>query len=345
MFSAFSLMGTPFDLQATLDSWATSAPEHSVPQFNGKPKRKDEPAPGAWLDLVEQGCSARRVPKTHWPAVAKHFMAKKARGRVCEVEKVMMALHGEQWTWSWKNFRVAVLNMGWNIDDKKTREINVERKASGLWKIVTGQRDDSPAPSPVPKNGGGSKLSATAPPPGKKVLADAQPNKLSKLPGSAPKPAVLPSKSSDNKNKDLKNKDLKSKEREKERKEKESKEKEKESKNNSSRPSPPRSSSLFTLPALPFLRAPAPQPEQSMLTKISAQVPLWLLAATDALATLANENPDVLTAIVTGLVAVGTLSTGGSAAVAAVGEAAVVVGRALKTAHERVHSGHRGRGR
>ena len=111
----------------------------------------------------------------------------------------------------------------------------------------------------------------------------------------------------------------------------------------SARTPPARSSSLFSLPALPFLPRPAPQPEQSTLTRISAQVPVWLLAATEALAMLANENTDVLTAVATGLVAVGTMSAGGCAAVAVVGEAAVAVGRALKSAHERVHSGQGGR--
>ncbi|KAI0702771.1 hypothetical protein C8Q76DRAFT_684877 [Earliella scabrosa] len=332
MFSAFTALGArPFDLQAALDSWATTAPDHPVPEFKGKPKRKDDPTAEAWLDLVEKGCSGRRVPKSHWPDVAKHFMVKKARGRVAELEKVMRAMHGEQWAWTWKNFRVAVMNMGWNIDDKKTREINIERKASGLWKIVTGQKDDSSttptATTTASKTGSGSRFGAPAlPSPSKKALADAKPNKPppgkpSKLQGSAPKPAVLEK---------AKDKDEKSKEKEKE-KEKEKKE--------TPRPTPARSGSLFSLPALPFLR-PTPQPEQTMLTRISAQVPLWLLAATEALATLANDNPDVLTAIATGLVAVGTLSAGGSAAVAAVGEAAVVVGRALKNAHERAHSHH-----
>ncbi|KAI0705971.1 hypothetical protein C8T65DRAFT_809545 [Cerioporus squamosus] len=325
MFSAFSLTSRPFDLAATIEAWATSSPNHPVSEFKGKPKRKDDPPAEVWLTSVENGCNARRIPKTHWPDVAKHFMVKKARGRVTEVEKVMRALHGDQWVWTWKNFRVAVLNMGWNIDEKKTREVNIESKGSGLWKIVTGQKDTStssptPASTTAPKNGNGSKLVAQP----KKALSDAKPNKPppskpSKLSGTAPKPAVLPKE--------------KEKSTEKAKEEKEKKD---------ARPTSARSGSLFSLPALPFLR-PTPQPEQSMLNRISAQVPLWLLAATEALATLANENPDVLTAIATGLVAVGTMSAGGSAAIAAVGEAAVVVGRALKNAHDRAQ-GHRGHG-
>ena len=112
MFSAFYLGARPFDLQTTLDGWATSSPENPVPEFKGKPKRKDDPTVEGWLNSVEQGCTARRVPKAHWSDVARHFMGKKAQSRVAEVEKVMRALHGEQWAWTWKGFRAAVLNMG-----------------------------------------------------------------------------------------------------------------------------------------------------------------------------------------------------------------------------------------
>ncbi|KAI0363924.1 hypothetical protein BV20DRAFT_975034 [Pilatotrama ljubarskyi] len=304
MFSVFSFGATqPFDLQATLKTWATSGPDHSIPEFKGKPKRKDDPSTGAWLTAVEKGCTARSVPKIHWPSVAKHFMGKKARGRVLEVEKVMRALHGEQWDWRWKDFKVAVMNMGWNIEETKTREVHVERKSSGLWWIVGGK--DEPCPTQTAPLTGGSKASQAP----KKVLVDAKPpNKpsvkpsgsklLNKSPPAKATPAPAP----------------------------------KETK-------PARTGSLFTLPALPFLRHT--QTQQTILQKITAQVPLWLLTATEALATLSNDHPDVLTAVATALVAVGTVSGGGSAAVAAIGEAAVIVGRAIKTAHDRTHSSAR----
>ncbi|TBU41117.1 hypothetical protein BD309DRAFT_298367 [Dichomitus squalens] len=304
MFAAFMTGAKPFDLAATLESWSTANADHLIPEFRGKPKRKDDPTAQAWLDLVEMGCGARRVPKTHWPDVAKHFMAKKARGRVMEVEKVMRVLQGEQWGWTWKSFRVAFLNMGWNIDEKQTREVNVERKTTGLWRIVAGNKDESSSTSVLGARSSGSKAVV----PASKTVVDTKPSKSSpsKLLSSVPKPAVL--------------------------------QKEKDKKDKEPKPTHSRSNTLFSLPALPFLRA-APQPEQSMLNKVSAQVPLWLLAATEALAGLANDNPDVLTAIATVLVAVGTISGGGTAAVAAIGEAAVVVGRALKSAHDRVNSG------
>ncbi|KAI0632681.1 hypothetical protein C8Q77DRAFT_1119159 [Trametes polyzona] len=297
MFSAFSFASArPFDLQVALKEWKTTTADHPVPEFKGKPKRKDDPTTDAWLGLVEKGCTARTVPKAHWPAVAKHFMGKKARSRVLEVEKVMRALHGPQWDWRWKDFKVAVMNMGWNIEETKTRSIQVERKPSGLWWIVG--RGESLA----------AQTAAASPQGKKKALTDSKtPNKASsetKL--TKPQPTKAPTAPKDPK----------------------------------PAPTPARSGSLFTLPALPFLR-PTPQPQQTVLQSITAQVPLWLLAATEALSALSNEHPDVLTAVATALVAVGTVSTGGSAAVAAIGEAAVVVGRALKTAHDRAHSGSR----
>ncbi|KAI0819825.1 hypothetical protein BC628DRAFT_1400786 [Trametes gibbosa] len=302
MFSVLSFGSTPpFDLQATLKVWGTISPESpTVPEFKGKPKRKDDLTPEAWLNMVEKGCNARTVPKTHWPAVGKHFMGKKARGRVLELEKVMHALHGEQWTWRWKDFRIAIMNMGWNIEETKTRPVRVERKSSGLWWIAS--KDEQPASTPKENS---SKTSPSS----KKVLADAK--TTNKPAANKPSPSKLLTKSPSLKTTVV---DLK--------------------------PTLARSGSLFSLPALPFLR-PTPQPQQTVLQTITAQVPLWLLAATEALSALSNDHPDVLTAVATALVAVGTVSTGGGAAVAAIGEAAVVVGRALKSAHDRAHSSAR----
>ncbi|KAI0351229.1 hypothetical protein OH77DRAFT_1430035 [Trametes cingulata] len=324
MFSSFSFGAAPFDLPNALKTWGTSAPDHPVPEFKGKPKRKDDPSPAAWLNTIEKGCTARSVPKAHWPAVAKHFMGKKARGRVLEVEKVMRALHGEQWEWRWKDFRVAVMNMGceclgtcalgralvakrrWvigNIEETKTREVHVERKPSGLWWIPGSKDEASAKPSAAPKT---ASKPTQAP---KKVLADTKPpNK----PSDKPSGSKLLSKPPTTKT------TLAPAAKE---------------------PKPARTGSLFSLPALPFLRQTPTQ--QTVLQKITAQVPLWLLSATEALSTLSNEHPDVLTAVATALVAVGTVSAGGSAAVAAIGEAAVIVGRAIKTAHDRTHTSAR----
>ncbi|KAH9886924.1 hypothetical protein C8Q73DRAFT_714028 [Cubamyces lactineus] len=305
MFGTLSAFGAsrPFDLASALASWSATSPDHPVPEFKGKPKRKDDPTTETWLVLVEKGCYARSVPKAHWPAVAKHFMGKKARSRVLQVEKIMRALHGEQWEWRWKDFKVAVMNMGWTIEETKTREVHVERKSSGLWWIVGGGKDESASASgSASKNGNGK-----APQPSKKALTDTRATNKPTANSSSgskllSKPAPVKASGPP--------KDPKA--------------------------SGSRTGSMFTLPALPFLR-PTPQPQQTMLQTITAQVPLWLLAATEALSTLSNEHPDVFTAVAAALVAVGTVSGGGSAAVAAIGEAAVVMGRALKSAHDRSH--------
>ncbi|OSD03855.1 hypothetical protein PYCCODRAFT_1451544 [Trametes coccinea BRFM310] len=295
MFSALTFgAARPFDLAAALQSWNTTNADHPVPEFKGKPKRKEDPTTDAWLVLVEKGCSARSVPKAHWPAVAKHFMGKKARSRVLQVEKVMHALHGEQWEWRWKDFKLAVMNMGWNIEETKTRQVQVERKSSGLWWIVGGKDETSNQTASSSANN-------------KSSILPKKPTPTTKSPGGTSTGSKLLSKTPP-------------------------------PKPSTSKASPPaRTGPLFSLPALPFLR-PAPQPQQTILQTITAQVPLWLLAATEALSTLSNEHPDVLTAVAAAIVAVGTVSTGGSAAVAAIGEAAVVMGRALKNAHDKTHS-------
>ena len=112
MFAGFPFAARPFDFDATLAAWDTSSPDHPLPVFKGRPKHSGNPCAKAWLTLVEEACKARSVPRAHWPAIAVHFMSKKPRGRVADVEKVMRALHGEKWAWSWKDFQAAVSNMG-----------------------------------------------------------------------------------------------------------------------------------------------------------------------------------------------------------------------------------------
>ena len=226
----------------------------------------------------------------------------------------------------------AVVTWLGNIDEQKTREVKVERKATGLWRIVAGNKGDSSSASSTTTAAAQKTESKIPTPSQKSTLNDAKMNQ--------PKPSPPSRKST------LLRKE---KEPEKEKptdKDGDKKKADKEPKDASKpiKPSvPSRTSSLFTLPALPGLRrAPMQAEPQTMLEKVSAQVPLWLLATTEALATLANDNPDVLTAVATVLVAVGTVSGGGSAAVAAIGEAAIVVGRALKVAHDRVHGGAQG---
>ncbi|KAH9925660.1 uncharacterized protein BXZ73DRAFT_49800 [Epithele typhae] len=311
----FSLIFGPttFNLESALKDWDASAPDHLVPEFRGKPKRKDDPSAAAWLALVEGACAARKIPRAHWPAVALHFMGKKPRARVGEVEKVMRALHGEGWAWTWANFSAAVKNMGWNIDERKTREIAVERKSAGCGSSsrkhvgrhadrCCGDRASCPAPSLFQAVTGSFFASADPDRVDASSSSVSEKDKDSKeknpAPAPAPKAAVIP------------------------------------------KPPAYSSGSLFALPVLPFLR-PAPTPHQ-LPASISARVPVWLLATMEAVALVVGENPDVLTAVATTLVAAGSVAAGGGPTVAAIGEVVVVVGKAIKTAHERANSRHGG---
>ena len=222
----------------------------------------------------------------------------------------------------------------------------MERKSSGLWKLVKGTDVVAPpAPSKKSLAAGTSTTSKLDPKATlKRAVTEPLPSKPSKF--MATVPAHLASKKKDDPKKEKKGEEKSDKKDEKKQADAaKAKQKEKEKKesasSSSSRPAANRSGSLFALPALPFLRPSAPQPAPSALARISAQVPLWLLAAVEAISVVAEENPDVLTAVATAVVAFGSVAAGGSAAVAAIGEAAYVVGRAIKTAQERQH----GRGR
>lgn len=123
----------PFDLEPIYDSWP------SAPIFHGNPS-KDMPVDD-WLQQIKDGCSARRVPKEYWHKVAQHYLGPVARARFDELKAVMRTLHGGRYSWNWKRFKVAMRNMGWEIDARKTEEIKVQSKPSGMWWIVGGRRE------------------------------------------------------------------------------------------------------------------------------------------------------------------------------------------------------------
>jgi hypothetical protein len=100
----------PFSLEATLASW------QDPPRFLGK-KKKDPPV-ASWLSSVASGCEERKVPRKHWPTVAKALMGEKALARVAEFERVLAKMEGkeikegEEYEWTWERFEVAVGSMG-----------------------------------------------------------------------------------------------------------------------------------------------------------------------------------------------------------------------------------------
>ncbi|KAI0298975.1 hypothetical protein B0F90DRAFT_1668804 [Multifurca ochricompacta] len=127
MLDAFKLK--EFDLEPALDAWK------NPPRFLGNPKK--DPTIDTWLDQVKQGCIERKIPKEYWHKVGQRFLGDKARKRLDELKEVLRNLHGGNYRWDWKKFKIAMRNMGWDIDDKKTESVKVQTKSSsGLWWIV-----------------------------------------------------------------------------------------------------------------------------------------------------------------------------------------------------------------
>ena len=157
MLQAFKIK--PFDLEPVYASWPDG------PRFVGNPKK--DPPVNDWLEQIKAGCIQRKVPDEYWHKVAQHFMGDKARARLEELKTVMVKMHGGKYRWSWKKFRVAMLNMGCKpvfIDDsidfvdfgyalsgdidpglKKTLKVRV--KAAGMW--ITRKKDEE-RPQPAP---------------------------------------------------------------------------------------------------------------------------------------------------------------------------------------------------
>lgn len=143
MLSAFKLKA--FDLEPVYTEWTDG------PRFTGDPTR-DKPV-DEWLEAIKAGCKARDVPKECWHKVGQHFMGEKARARLDELKAVMAKVNGGTYRWSWEKFKIAMRNMGWNIDASETESIKVEAKSSGQWWFSrkNGQKEqmDAAALSPV----------------------------------------------------------------------------------------------------------------------------------------------------------------------------------------------------
>ncbi|KAF9476902.1 hypothetical protein BDN70DRAFT_881821 [Pholiota conissans] len=120
MLNAFKIK--PFELEPIYAEWKDG------PVFAGNPK-KDLPV-DEWLEKIKQGCVARGVPEEYWYKVAQHFMGPKAKARLDELKQVITKVHGGKYRWTWKKFKLAMLNMGWNIDADKKETIKVQGKGS-----------------------------------------------------------------------------------------------------------------------------------------------------------------------------------------------------------------------
>ncbi|PPQ79963.1 hypothetical protein CVT24_003748 [Panaeolus cyanescens] len=123
MLNAFKLK--EFDLTPVLEGWKDG------PMFLGDSK-KDMPVE-EWLEKIKEGCVQRGVPEEYWYKVGQHFMGPKALGRLAELKQVITKVHGGKYRWTWRKFKVAMMNMGWTIDKDKKETIKVQGKGSGLW--------------------------------------------------------------------------------------------------------------------------------------------------------------------------------------------------------------------
>ncbi|KXN90415.1 hypothetical protein AN958_04284 [Leucoagaricus sp. SymC.cos] len=134
MLGAFRIK--PFDLEPIYEEWKDG------PVFKGN--RKKDPPVEEWLEQIKEGCIKRGVPEEYWYKVAQHFMGPKARARLDELKEVIRKVHGGKYRWTWKKFRIALLNMGWDIDRNETRSIKISAKSLGQW--FTRKKDGSEAP-------------------------------------------------------------------------------------------------------------------------------------------------------------------------------------------------------
>lgn len=118
MLDAFRIK--PFDLLPIYEEWQDG------PYFNGNPK---DISVEEWLNKIKEGCIKRSVPEEYWYKVAQHFMGPRARARpvgflsrissnltvhhrLDELKQVIHKVHGGTYRWTWKKFRIALLNMG-----------------------------------------------------------------------------------------------------------------------------------------------------------------------------------------------------------------------------------------
>jgi len=122
MLDAFKIK--PFDLEPVLEKWKDG------PIFKGNPKK--DPPVEQWLEQIKAGCIERGIPEECWHKAAQHFMGPKAKARYVgslscsccafidkthfcsldEVKAVVTKVNGGQYRWTWKKFKIAMLNMG-----------------------------------------------------------------------------------------------------------------------------------------------------------------------------------------------------------------------------------------
>ncbi|KAI8992766.1 hypothetical protein BD414DRAFT_513873 [Trametes punicea] len=266
MLNAFKIK--PFDLEPIYAEWS------NPPRFTGN--RKKDPPVDEWLKQIKAGCIERKVPREYWHKVAQHYMTDKAKARFDELKLVMKNMHGGKYRWHWKNFKVAMRNMGWDADAEKTEAIEIESRPSGFWRIIgrggdTEPREVVPAQSMPPRPpvksrntfdfGSTMKSLPSIPTPRRSATTDSV-ETISSMTSST-------------------------------------------SSAFSSFFSSAKSTPAATPPATSAVTTPAGTPGQSVTTV--TQVPAWLVSACQSLEFLTNEHPKVMTALSAILITVGSL--------------------------------------
>ncbi|OJT11099.1 hypothetical protein TRAPUB_12383 [Trametes pubescens] len=265
MLNAFKIK--TYDLEPVYAEWT------NPPRFLGNPK-KDPPVED-WLAQIKAGCLERNIPREYWHKVAQHYLADKAKARFDELKLVMKNMHGGKYRWTWKNFKIAMRNMGWDIDPQKTQTIEVESKPSGFWRIIRmGSDSESKEAAPV-------QATPPRPPPKSRATFDFG-STMKTLPAI---PTLRRSTTTDSV----------------------------ETVSSLSSSGSSGFGSFFSsvmstpasTPAMSAVTTPAGTPGGSVTTV--TQVPAWLVSACQSLEFLTNEHPKVMTAVSAVLITVGSL--------------------------------------
>ncbi|KAF9231511.1 hypothetical protein BU15DRAFT_82301 [Melanogaster broomeanus] len=298
MLEAFKIK--EFDLNPIFESWV------NPPMFYGESKK--DMSVDDWLNQIKTGCVERKVPEEYWHKVAQHFMGEKAKFRLVELKNVMAKVNGGKYRWSWKKFKIAMKNMGWNIDTEVTTPVTVHRRPSGGSFWLTRRRSSKNQVSKETEIVEVVKVEAPQLPP-----KEPRPNPVKMLSDTAITAAAA----------------FKSRHHPPHRA-------------NTMGAAITTMSTASSAPLPPLPISTQPSPENNAVTTVS-NVPTWLLNACHALDFLTTEHPRAMTTLSAVLITAGTLPaipaiSGGTVLATgvaqAVGAIAVGVGNLLKAQHD-----------
>ncbi|KAJ3742923.1 hypothetical protein DFH05DRAFT_1265235 [Lentinula detonsa] len=355
MLDAFKLK--PYDLEPVYASWPDAPMFYgSLPNDGKHPKNTKDIPVDEWLRVIKEGCVERNVPKEYWHKVAQHYMGEKAKGRLDELKAVMAKVHGGNYRWNWEKFKIAMRNMGWNVDASETESIKVQGKPSGLWWMPhhSSKKDEPQCESPTEETSanplheaadaasekGGNSFWITRRPTFDSLDKKEKPEKDSSE--SNPPQRKRPQRSATSGSTLSLQWPVRRGSKD-----------EFEVKPNpiavsAPRPSPQKAASDSLLTATRSMTSPIIIPGQSSDETITTvtHAPIWLLNACNALDFLSTEHPKVMSSLSAILITAGTIPSipaisagaGGallaSGAVQAVGAIALGVGSWLKAAHQ-----------